>query len=410
MTLITRCAAPKCARRRVRLRQGRRGHERRIALPRNVVEVPSEQAELPELVSDILRRVRRDTVRFDQNLGVVVAVVLGAVGGHHPAAGELAGLGEDDRAGLAQQLERLPPEAEADDVRLPGEQVVGDVEPAHGGEVRVDDPPGDVLDEHRRLVAALLDLAQHGASPLEQLGIGLVPRGHRDVHPRAVLIERFVRLRFDAELANADHDVGDLDAGVVDVVVHLDGVAGAPEHTGDRVSDARVAQMADVRRLVGVGGGVLDERLAGGRGRALGSSSRAGRLEIGRRGEHRLRPGAVVEVGVDVPRRGHRPGVAPGAPAPPRGAPPARRRSPPGARRRTRARPSGAGVDQSPNSGRAERSTTTSNAASTPRASRARRTASTSSVRVSGISRKGNGEHGRVPTGDNAPPWTRDHA
>jgi hypothetical protein len=32
------------------------------------------------------------------------------------------------------------------------------------------------------------------------------------------------------------------------------------------------------------------------------------------------------------------------------------------------------------------------------------------SVLVSGISRKGNGEHGRVPTGDNAPPWTRDHA
>jgi hypothetical protein len=29
---------------------------------------------------------------------------------------------------------------------------------------------------------------------------------------------------------------------------------------------------------------------------------------------------------------------------------------------------------------------------------------------VSAISRKGSGEHGCIPTGDNAPPWTRDHA
>ena len=39
---------------------------------------------------------------------------------------------------------------------------------------------------------------------------------------------------------------------------------------------------------------------------------RAGRLETRRRGEHRRGPGAVVEVGVDVPRRGHRPGTHPG--------------------------------------------------------------------------------------------------
>ena len=124
------------------------------------MEVAPEEAELPELVSDILRRVRGDTVRLDQNLGVVVALVLGAVGRHHPAAGELAGLGEHDRAGLREQLERLPPEAERDDVRLPREQVVGDVEPMHRREVRVDDPAREILDEHRRLVAALLDLAQ----------------------------------------------------------------------------------------------------------------------------------------------------------------------------------------------------------------------------------------------------------
>ena len=205
---------------------------------------------------------------------------------------------------LAEQLEGLTPEAERDDVRLPGEQVVGDVESAHGREVSIDDPLREVLDENRGLVAPFLNLAQHGAPPIEEVRVGLIPRGDRDIDARAVVVERLARQRFDAELANPDHDVRDLDSGVVDVVVHLHGAAGAPEDTGNGVADARVAQMPDVSRLVGIGGRVLDERLPGGRLREV---DLARCLEIGRRREHRRRPGTFVEMGVDVARGGHCP-------------------------------------------------------------------------------------------------------
>ena len=63
------------------------------------------------------------------------------------------------------------------------------------------------------------------------------------------------------ELAEPDDDVGDLDARVVDVVLHLDRRAAEPERADERVAERRVPQVADVRRLVRVDGRVLDDRL-----------------------------------------------------------------------------------------------------------------------------------------------------
>ncbi len=62
-----------------------------------------------------------------------------------------------------------------------------------------------------------------------------------------------------------DHHVGHLHAGVVDVVLHLDGAAARAQHAHERVAQDRVAQMADVRGLVGIDVGVLDDDLAGNR-------------------------------------------------------------------------------------------------------------------------------------------------
>ena len=75
------------------------------------------------------------------------------------------------------------------------------------------------------------------------------------------------------ELAEADDDVGHLDAGVVDVVLHFDGRAAEAQHAHERVAERGVPQMADVRRLVRVDGGVLDDR----------SSALAGSTVIGDR-------------------------------------------------------------------------------------------------------------------------------
>ncbi len=65
------------------------------------------------------------------------------------------------------------------------------------------------------------------------------------------------------EFREADDDVRDLDAEIVDVVLHLDRRVPKTEHARERVAKGGIAQMSDVRRLVGVDGGVLDDRLLG---------------------------------------------------------------------------------------------------------------------------------------------------
>ncbi len=63
------------------------------------------------------------------------------------------------------------------------------------------------------------------------------------------------------ELHEADEDVGDLHAQVVDVVLHLDLQPAEAQHARNRVAQCRVPQVTDVRRLVGIDGRVLDDRL-----------------------------------------------------------------------------------------------------------------------------------------------------
>ena len=86
---------------------------------------------------------------------------------------------------------------------------------------------------------------------------------------RADLVERLV-----LELAEADGDVGDLHAGVVDVVLDLDRAAEEAQQPPERVAERGVAQVADVRRLVRVDRGVLDDRLAGRGSRPRGAPAR----------------------------------------------------------------------------------------------------------------------------------------
>ena len=68
--------------------------------------------------------------------------------------------------------------------------------------------------------------------------------------------------RFLFKMQKADDDVGDLDAGVVDVVLHVDFVAGGAEQADECVAENGIAQMADVRGLVGIDDGVFDENVA----------------------------------------------------------------------------------------------------------------------------------------------------
>jgi hypothetical protein len=57
-----------------------------------------------------------------------------------------------------------------------------------------------------------------------------------------------------------DDDIRYLHAEIVDVVLHLDGRAAEAQHASERVAERRVAQVADVRRLVRVDRRMLDDR------------------------------------------------------------------------------------------------------------------------------------------------------
>ena len=58
-----------------------------------------------------------------------------------------------------------------------------------------------------------------------------------------------------------DHHIGHLHAGVVDVVLHIDLLPRRAQQAHKRVAQNGVAQMPDVRRLVGIDAGVLDQRV-----------------------------------------------------------------------------------------------------------------------------------------------------
>ncbi len=134
-------------------------------------------------------------------------------------------------------------------------------------------------------------------APPERLGMVLVVLRNTRVEIPAQIVERPTRsldqLRnlsrvHVLQALEPDHDVGHLHAGVVDIVLDLDVFAGGAQHAHKRVAENGVAQMADMRGLVRVDIGVLDDHL-----------SRAGSgvaLEF----ERGAAVGAAVEAHVDV--------------------------------------------------------------------------------------------------------------
>ena len=78
-------------------------------------------------------------------------------------------------------------------------------------------------------------------------------------------------------MQKSDHHIGDLHAGVVDVVLHVDFLPGSAQQAHERVAENGVAQVSDVRGLVGIDAGVLDQNLARGDCRRSASDRRQGR-------------------------------------------------------------------------------------------------------------------------------------
>ena len=118
----------------------------------------------------------------------------------------------------------------------------------------------------RGLRAARFEVVKSLGTNGEPLAIAFVPLGDPRVEIPAVVIESRgvgngadLADRLPFELPEAHDDVGDLDAEVVDVVLRLDRRAQKAKDAHERVAERGVPQMADMRGLVRVDGGVFDD-------------------------------------------------------------------------------------------------------------------------------------------------------
>src|SRR5216683_2778417 len=288
-----------------------------------------EEAELPEVVGDVLADIGDGAVGADDHLGVFVGDVgslfcfYSSGAAHDVTVFVLAGGLEIEDALLHHQRTSGVPEVQAEDLALAGQEVVLDAEALHGFEMAAEDCGGDEIGDGGGLVASGLEGVEGVEANLlaggELRGVGGVPLRDARVEVPAVEVDALVRLHelgeefasaiegLAFEMDEADDDIGYLHAGVVDVVLDADLVAalvvvGAKEAL-EGVAEDGVTEVADMRGLVGVDAGVLDEAEAGaadlgvlvGRDAADGGGAIEADVEVARSGD--LDAGYSLEFG-----------------------------------------------------------------------------------------------------------------
>ena len=119
-------------------------------------------------------------------------------------------------------------------------------------------------------VRAVFDGVQSLQTYLQILFVRLVPLRNSGIKIPAVVIETRLagesldlRTRLLLDLQKANHHVGHLHARVVDVVLNVDFPARGAQQPDERVAENGIAQMSDVRGLVRIDAGVLDQNFAG---------------------------------------------------------------------------------------------------------------------------------------------------
>ena len=175
-------------RRGIRLAIGgrRRPQDVAIGLRRETViaKVATEQAELPELVRNVFADVGDDAVGADDHFFARFLICLAGspaasplFDSHHPAAGQPAFGLQKHRALRFQDVERVRPEFQPEDVALVREQVVSDVQTRHRLQMRPHDPVDDQRAHVGGVIAAVLEIVKRPRANLESALIALVPFG-----------------------------------------------------------------------------------------------------------------------------------------------------------------------------------------------------------------------------------------
>ena len=116
----------------------------------------------------------------------------------------------------------------------------------------------------------VFDGVQRFQTRLTILFVGLVPLRNLGIQIPTVVVEARLAgqgfnlgMGFLLQMCEADNHVGDLYSGVVDIVLNVDFVPGVAQQSNESVPENSVAQVSDVRGLIRVDAGVLDQNLAG---------------------------------------------------------------------------------------------------------------------------------------------------
>lgn len=157
------------------------------------------------------------------------------------------------------------------DFALTSEEFVRDAEASHGFEMQRDDGVGDDSGDFGFFAAIFFNGFEGAGAKFGGVRFVLFQKvGDFGVEIPAVIIEPWVhREHLYAHRRSAFHvqetnnDVSDLNAGVVNVVLDLDGVSGVAKNARHSVAQDGVAEMANVCGFVGVDAGVLDDHLSG---------------------------------------------------------------------------------------------------------------------------------------------------
>ena len=240
-------------------------------LPISISEVQSEQAEFPQLVSDVLADIGDGAVGANDDLvGVLQSGELGTVRERHqPAARTFAFGFEADRARGREPLEGFAKEVEPQDGALAGQEVIVDPDPAHRFQVARHDSACHEPSNLGSRAFPGFEFVQGLAAESLALGVFSEPAPDFGVEVPAGVVEGLGKVSngIDRQASQVDKthdDIGQLHARVVDVVLDLHCPSQRAQKAGQDVAQNCVAQMADMRGLVRVDVGVFNDGLLAG--------------------------------------------------------------------------------------------------------------------------------------------------
>ena len=244
-----------------------------------IMKIAVEQAEFPEVMRDVFADVGDRAGGADDDLGlgffrrlvVFLGFFLRVARGrklHDPATGVFPRGRELDGAALLQHFEGGVPEFQVQDFAFAREQIVIDAEAVERAQVAVHDGGSDDLAHFGRVAVAFFDVLERFVAQLQAgfiLGEKVRDAGVKIpaeiIEPGRVGESLHFGEGFLFEVKETEDDVGNLHAGIVDVILDLDAAAGVAQETRESVAQDGVAHVANVRGFVGIDAGVFDHRL-----------------------------------------------------------------------------------------------------------------------------------------------------